>query len=1645
MKKFLFSLLLLPLFVISQDTIVDPPSYGSIMEPVTFRLDLNDITDEIPNYEDAQVFIQTSVANWVDIPMEDIGGNGIWRKNINISHPEDENIDVFYRFKITSFGDNGLPYTMWEGGNVDTTCLFDPGTQGLAQGDIRQILFPQELIDNGTYVNPTGEYKLTHCFNECGNEPCAPEVITYDSWINIDVHTDDWPEETTWELVDSNENVIAEGGPYDLDQTLYSEIVELNSGEYYYFLFDSYGDGLWTGGYVEITNTCDSVLFFHEGSFTGNTIEEIENGAEWEQNELIESLTIAPCAPPTLGCTDEIAINFNEEAYEDDGTCEYLEGCTNENASNYDPEAAVFPSGLIFPGGSCNTTVWGQNYFGVDPDFYFNGNQDIFEVGNKLYIGENTFYVDFVAEVQGNCNAPAVLIYVCYTEAEADGNLGTFSPGLNVNAVVGEYWYMDPCTFIYGCTDPNALNFNPEAGVNDGSCINIPGCTDPTSNMYYPAATIDDGSCDGTDISCSPGKTVVTVEITLDQYQEETGWAIYDGGGTVLDLVAPGTYSDIPDYGIVEKQVCIDNGTSVLFSITDTYGDGLAGSIWGGVDGSWIVYTPCDTLSTGGGNFGPIFQENIFVQECIDEVIPGCTDSDYVEYDVYATEDDGTCLNLNVYGCTDTDAYNYDEEATSTLFTPNCDNTLTLQDWGDNGWAGSFLVVTQGDDWWGPFTLESDQLQLDTVLNLNTSEMVNTYFYSFGNSQQTAEQCRFTITNPVGLVIANGGTNPYTNPILSYNQYGFIYKAEAKCGDSCIPKIYGCLDEEAINYIATANTTDGSCYYNPGCDNEAYTEYYTYIDEYGVEADFNDGSCEEFAVFGCMDDTQFNFDYNATVNATAIGDPTDPCIPYILGCTDGTAFNYDPNANFDFDGLICEPFIYGCTDELAFNYDSSANSDNDSCIPVVYGCTEDDAFNYDIEANVDDESCIPVIEGCTQTNQFNYDPEANTDDGSCYPFVYGCLNPNSYTYNDYDNDGVGNPLTGIDGVDVNTNNNLCEPFIYGCLDETAFNYNPEANTEDENNPCEPFVYGCMDPTQFNFNINANTDDGSCIEYVYGCTDPEAFNYDELANTNVGCVSFVYGCTDPEAFNYNPQANTEDGSCEEVVIGCTDDTANNYNELANTNSGCIYPSLGCTDPEAFNFDINANVDDGSCEEVIIGCTDNTALNYDDLANTNSGCIYPILGCTDLEAFNFNVNANTDDGSCVPVIIGCTDSTANNYDETANTNSGCIYPVLGCTDPNAFNYDVNANVDDDSCEPVIIGCTDDTALNYNSSANTNSGCTYAIYGCTDPNAFNYDVNANVNNGSCIDVVIGCTDSTALNYNSNANTNNGCIYPILGCTDEEAFNYNSNANTDDGSCIPLIYGCTDNTMWNYNEEANTENGSCIEFVYGCMDSTAFNYDPTANTDNGTCIPFIYGCTDPSAFNYNVDANTEDFSCIEVVIGCTDPDAINYDPLANTDSGACIDVLTGCTDVDAYNYSFTANTDDGSCVYDAGCSGGPGVPYWLPNECFAWVISVDDECCDGEWDSFCVELYNYCDLGWPIDLQEINRELLIYPNPVTNMLTISGYYDSNVDIYDMKGQLVISKEKANSIDMSRLPAGIYNLKVLYNNKIINQRITKQ
>jgi len=93
----------------------------------------------------------------------------------------------------------------------------------------------------------------------------------------------------------------------------------------------------------------------------------------------------------------------------------------------------------------------------------------------------------------------------------------------------------------------------------------------------------------------------------------------------------------------------------------------------------------------------------------------------------------------------------------------------------------------------------------------------------------------------------------------------------------------------------------------------------------------------------------------------------------------------------------------------------------------------------------------------------------------------------------------------------------------------------------------------------------------------------------------------------------------------------------------------------------------------------------------------------------------------------------------------------------------------------------------------------------------------------------------------------------------------------------------------------------------------------------------------------------------------------ALNYDPLANTDNGSCITIVVGCMDATAYNYDATANVDDSlSCLYNANCITGPGNPYWLNDLCYAWVIEIDEYCCNNEWDTICQATYDYCEGTW-------------------------------------------------------------------------------
>ena len=465
-----------------------------------------------------------------------------------------------------------------------------------------------------------------------------------------------------------------------------------------------------------------------------------------------------------------------------------------------------------------------------------------------------------------------------------------------------------------------------------------------------------------------PGPCIPTlIQINTDQYPDETSWRIEDTLGNTMFFNGP--YTNAPDYQPQNHVICLPVGEFV-FVIEDQYGDGMAGSLWGGQDGSYYVIQCGDTLVYGtDANFGNDSSHVIISDTCTPPPpIYGCTDDNYLEYNPIATVNDSSCITLKIIGCIDSTAFNYDSTANYMDYVDSCSFNLTLHDLAGNGWVGSRLEVYQDDT--TEHVLLSGFNQTTSIV-LNAPEQVKFKFFINQQASMTALECGFTLTNPFGDTVISVKP-PFIQPF-------FVYTAQTYCGDECIEKVYGCLDSTAWNYDSLANVNE-TCYYYPGCTSPAYLEYHVdtannYISDVMVQ-----DSCQTLAMFGCTDTAAFNYDSLANID-------NGGCIPVILGCMQPLAFNYNANANVD-DGS-CIPFVYGCTDPTMFNYNSNANTDDGSCIPYTYGCTDSTALNYNVLANADNGSCIYPIVGCNDPTAVNYNSMVNTPDSSCY-YSAGC-------------------------------------------------------------------------------------------------------------------------------------------------------------------------------------------------------------------------------------------------------------------------------------------------------------------------------------------------------------------------------------------------------------------------------------------------------------------------------------------------------------------------------------------------------------------------------------------------------------------------------------------------------------------------------
>ncbi|MDA0882040.1 MAG: choice-of-anchor B family protein [Bacteroidetes bacterium] len=195
-------------------------------------------------------------------------------------------------------------------------------------------------------------------------------------------------------------------------------------------------------------------------------------------------------------------------------------------------------------------------------------------------------------------------------------------------------------------------------------CVNdVLGCTDPAASNFNPNATVDDGSCV---FPCYD----FTLELLTDNYPGETTWTVTDDAGAVVASGGPyaGTQTAFTE------TFCLNQGC-YTFDIFDSYGDGMQ---FNGVIGSYeLLDANGNTLAVivSGGNFG-FSATHTFCAE--PDVILGCTNSSACNFNPAATSDDGSCLLPD--GCTDINACNYNANALcddgSCILPDGCTNPL---------------------------------------------------------------------------------------------------------------------------------------------------------------------------------------------------------------------------------------------------------------------------------------------------------------------------------------------------------------------------------------------------------------------------------------------------------------------------------------------------------------------------------------------------------------------------------------------------------------------------------------------------------------------------------------------------------------------------------------------------------------------------------------------------------------------------------------------------------------------------------------------------------------------------------------------------------------------------------------------------------
>ena len=683
-------------------------------------------------------------------------------------------------------------------------------------------------------------------------------------------------------------------------------------------------------------------------------------------------------------------------------------GCTNMDATNYDPGANIDDLSCILP---CTLVLSLDNVTGPS----CNGENDaLIQVSATGVQGADYFYLgsnDNFAQNFGNFGNLTAGLYNILVEDDA-GCIDSLEVEVPVTGVVEVNTVLTSAVSCNGANDAVLTVESTDGGngdfvyyisTNPTVLTDQTEWTDLASGFTYVVWAVDGNGCTGqsnpvyidnpTPISVGLAPAGV-IDASCADTPDGALYVVGYGGNapTTIQFSVDGV-----NYGPSPLQV---SGGTYTLSGRDAYGciGTNALEVFVGPEAIQMAIETAEVACFGDSNgaisietTGGVGQLHFTLNDSLESPAGQFSNLSAGEYWIEALDDNG-CTSQELVTVESPNALQVD--ATIVEFVSSGQGSIVLDLSGGTPpyevmWSSNSIVVGTGT----------------SLLNLSSGIYVATI--TDGNDCTDIQVFQIT-------TIDEGCTDPMA---CNFNQYALT--EDGTCDYSC----YGCTDENAFNFDPGATIDDGSCVsFEPGCDNigmvgwdalefDLYPED-TIRREYGLPTEVQLAvnvppliaeplSGELFAVLTYSPESVLGLPNGLELQSmpSVIQGDDQACLVLegtpsaeglylteLIGTLTlsffGSPFLVE---NYSLDAWIeVVPNvngITGCAYAFASNYNPFATMDDGSC--VLLGCTEVGACNFNPFATSNDASCHFDCLGCTYPEASNFDAESTQDDGTC--------------------------------------------------------------------------------------------------------------------------------------------------------------------------------------------------------------------------------------------------------------------------------------------------------------------------------------------------------------------------------------------------------------------------------------------------------------------------------------------------------------------------------------------------------------------------------------------------------------------------------------------------------------------------------------